>query len=75
MENSIEMLNLLEFYMYIHKMISNELVDGLVLDSKAEPDLICEPCLAGKMHANSFLSSEHRTTEVLELIHSTPFLA
>jgi hypothetical protein len=31
---------------------------------------ICEPCLAGKMHANPFPSSEHRATEVLELIHS-----
>jgi len=51
-------------------MISNELVDGLVLDSKAEPDPICEPCLAGKMHANPFPSSEHCATEVLELIHS-----
>ena len=57
-------------YSDIRKMISNELVDGLVLDSKAEPDPICEPCLAGKMHANPFPSSEHRATEVLELIHS-----
>ena len=37
----------------------DELVDGLVLDSKAEPDPICEPCLVGKMHANPFPSSEH----------------
>jgi hypothetical protein len=51
-------------------MISNELVDGLVLDSMAEPDPICEPCLGGKMHANPFPSSEHHATEVLELIHS-----
>ena len=33
-------------------MISKNLVDGLVLESKAKPDPICEPCLAGKMHAN-----------------------
>ena len=57
-------------YSDIRKMISNELVDGLVLDSKAEPDPICEPYLAGKMHVNPFPSSEHRATEVLELIHS-----
>jgi hypothetical protein len=57
-------------YTDIHKMISNELVDGLVLDSTAEPDPICKPCLAGKMHANPFPSSEHHATEVLELIHS-----
>ena len=30
----------------IKMMISNNLVDGLVLDSKAKPDPICEPCLA-----------------------------
>jgi hypothetical protein len=57
-------------YTNIRKMISKELVDGLVLDSKAEPDPICKPCLAGKMHANPFPSSEHHATEVLELIHS-----
>ena len=57
-------------YADIQKMISKQMVDGLVLDSKAEPDPICEPCLAGKMHANPFPSSEHRATEVLELIHS-----
>jgi hypothetical protein len=52
-------------YTDIHKMISNELVDGLVLDSMAEPDSICERCLAEKMYANPFQSSEHRATEVL----------
>ena len=57
-------------YLDICKMISDELVDDLVLDSKAEPDPICEPCLAGKMHANFFPLSEHHATEVLELIHS-----
>jgi hypothetical protein len=57
-------------YTDIQKIISKELVDGLVLDSKAEPDSICKPCLAGKMHVNSFSSSEHHATEVLELIHS-----
>ena len=58
------------YYSDICKMISDELVDGLGLDSKAEPDPICELCLAGKMHANLFLSSEHHGTEVLELIYS-----
>ncbi|KIM36598.1 hypothetical protein M413DRAFT_33653, partial [Hebeloma cylindrosporum] len=57
-------------YADIKKMILQEMVDGLVLDSKAEPDPICEPCLAGKMHVNPFQSSEYRATEVLELIHS-----
>ena len=30
----------------IKMMISKNLVDGLVPDSKAKPDPICEPCLA-----------------------------
>ena len=57
-------------YSDIHKMISDELVDGLVQDSKAEPHFICKPCLAEKMHANPFLLVEHCATEVLELMHS-----
>ncbi|KAI0038011.1 hypothetical protein FA95DRAFT_1474291, partial [Auriscalpium vulgare] len=31
---------------------------------------ICEPCLAGKMHANPFPSSTHRARAPLHLIHS-----
>ena len=54
----------------IQFMLRNNLVVGLVLDSKVKPDPICEPCLAGKMHANPFLSSDNRATELLELIHS-----
>ena len=46
-------------YAGINMMISKNMVDGLVLDSKAKPDPICEPCLAGKMHANPFPSSEN----------------
>ena len=54
----------------IKLMISKNLVDGLVLDSKTSPDPICEPCLAGKMHANPFSPSKNRATELLELIHT-----
>ncbi len=57
----------------IKLMIRKHLVDGLVLDSKAKPDPICEPCLAGKMHANPFPSSNSRATELLELVHSDVF--
>jgi hypothetical protein len=46
------------------------MVKGLVLNSKAEPDPLCEPCLSGKMHANPFLSSEHHCNEPLELVHT-----
>jgi len=54
----------------IKMMIPKNLVDGLVLESKTKPDPICEPCLAGKMHANPFPSSNSRATELLELVHS-----
>ena len=54
----------------IKKMLRHNLVTGLTLNSLAKPDPICEPCLAGKMHANPFLSSDNRATELLELIHS-----
>ena len=54
----------------IKMMISKNLVDGLTLDSKATPDPICEPCLAGKMHSNPFPLSQNRAKELLELIHT-----
>ena len=54
-------------------MVREDLVDDLVLDSKAKPDPICELCLAGKMHANPFPFSESQATELLELIHSNVF--
>ena len=54
----------------IKLMISKNMVDGLSLDSKTAPDPICEPCLAGKMHANPFPTSQNRATELLELIHT-----
>ena len=39
-------------------------------DVKTVPDLICEPCLAGKMHTNPFPSSSWCTSRLLELVHS-----
>ena len=54
----------------IKRMLSHNLATGLTLNSSAKPDPICEPCLAGKMHANPFPSSDNQATEVLELIHS-----
>ena len=33
----------------IEKMIKDDLATGLVIDSKLQPDPVCEPCLAGKM--------------------------
>ena len=54
----------------VKKMIKNEMVTGARLDSTSSPDPVCEPCLAGKMHADPFPSSEHRATRPLELVHS-----
>ena len=41
---------------------------GFKLESNAKPDPICEPCLAGKMHANPFPTSDTRATAPLEKI-------
>ena len=54
----------------IKMMIDNKWVDGVKLDSKLAPDPICEPCLAGKMHANPFPTSHHRAKSPLELVHT-----
>ena len=52
-------------------MISEQMVTGLKLDSDVSPpDPICEPCLAGKMHAHPFPPSTHYHRSLLELIHS-----
>ena len=57
-------------YHSIQRMYKDNLVDGLRLDSEAKPDPICEPCLAGKMHANPFLSTEIKSRELLQLVHT-----
>src|SRR5262245_20327211 len=36
----------------VKRLINQNLVTGMTLNSKAKPDPVCEPCLAGKMHAN-----------------------
>ena len=54
----------------IRHMVSKELVTGLKIDSSQSPDPICEPCLAGKMHASPFPSSSTRASKPLELVHS-----
>jgi transposase InsO family protein len=51
-------------------LIGKEWVTGVTLDSKQMPDPVCEPCLAGKMHANPFPTTGHRATQPLELVHS-----
>jgi len=46
------------------------LVTGMTFGSSTKPDIVCEPCLAGKMHSNPFLSSSSRATQPVELVHS-----
>jgi hypothetical protein len=54
----------------VKRLVNQSLVTGMTLNSKAKPDPVCEPCLAGKMHANPFPSSPHHSKRVLELIHT-----
>jgi len=42
----------------------------MTFGSSTKPDIVCEPCLAGKMHSNPFLSSASHATQPLELVHS-----
>jgi len=46
------------------------LVTGMTFGSSTKPDIVCEPCLAGKMHSNPFPSSLSHATQPLELVHS-----
>lgn len=55
----------------IHKIVQKGLVQGLVLQSAAKPDPICEPCLAGKQHRGPIPKVSHlRSSSLLGLIHS-----
>ena len=46
------------------------MVHGLKLDVKTVPDPVCEPYLAGKMHADPFPPSISRASRLLELVHT-----
>jgi transposase InsO family protein len=54
----------------VKALIERKLVTGMQLDVKTAPDPLCEPCLAGKMHANPFPSSSSHASRPLELVHS-----
>ena len=56
-------------YGYVKELYSKDMVNGMKLSNMSKPDPICEPCLAGKMHANPFPTSESRASKPLELIH------
>ena len=58
-------------YADIRKVIKDNLATGIVITSKAQPDPICEPCLAGSQSRPPVpKSASFHATEVLELIHS-----
>ena len=42
------------------------MVTGMKFSHMSKPDPICEPCLAGKMHANPFPTSQTRASKPLE---------
>jgi hypothetical protein len=56
-------------YGYVKELHSKDMVNGMKISNMSRPDPICEPCLAGKMHANPFPTSQTRATQPLELVH------
>src|SRR5882724_4830216 len=52
-------------YAGINQVITWKLVTGISLESKKLQYPICEPCLAGKMHANSFPASNNHVSAPL----------
>ena len=57
-------------YQEVKSLISKGLATGIKLDSPSSPDLICESCLSGKMHAYPFLTTHTVTSRLLGLVHS-----
>jgi hypothetical protein len=54
---------------YVKQLHSKDMVTGMKFSHMSKPDPICEPCLAGKMHANPFPTSQTRASKPLELVH------
>ena len=57
-------------YQAIKRMKRDDLVTGMKINADFKPDPICEPCLAGKMHADPFPSTGNRSIKPLELVHT-----
>jgi len=53
----------------LQRALRDDLVTGVKIDSDAAPDPVCEPCLAGKMHALPFRSTGTITSGILDLVH------
>ncbi|KAI9568690.1 hypothetical protein HD554DRAFT_1992931, partial [Boletus coccyginus] len=54
----------------VKALIEHNMITGLDLDVKTPPYPVCEPCLAGRMNANPFPSTEWRASRPLELVHT-----
>ena len=54
----------------IRKLLSDNLVTDLKLNSKADPDPVCKACKAGKIHTNPFPFSSTGATRPLQPIQS-----
>ena len=54
----------------VRMLYKHDMVTGMKLDVSTSPDQVCEACLAGKMHATPFCSSEWRASHPLELVHT-----
>ena len=54
----------------VKALIEREMATGIKLESTSSPDPVCEPCLAGKMHANPFPSSTTELSSACEVVHS-----
>ena len=50
--------------------IRKGLVSGLTIRSKCQPDPICEPCLAGKLHRNPIPRFASRKFTRIALVHT-----
>ncbi|QRV85528.1 Copia-like polyprotein/retrotransposon [Ceratobasidium sp. AG-Ba] len=58
-------------YEYVLDMVRKGAVEGMdIVGSRSPPESKCAPCLQGKQTRAPFPSSESRTSEVLELLHS-----
>lgn len=53
----------------VKQLHSTDMVTGMTIVNQSKPDPICEPCLAGKMCANPFPSSDSRASNPLDLVH------
>ena len=54
----------------VKKLLSGNLVTSFRLDSRVDPDPVCDACKAGKMHSDPFPTSQSRASRPLQLVHS-----